>query len=71
MIASNGATNPFLSADESMGETFSVWTLFSHVGVYVTAIALHIPTRLGIFCCYFFWCQTARIAHQPLQSGST
>ena len=71
MITSNGPMNPFLSTDESTGETVSVWTLFSHVGVYVMGIELLIPAGLGIFCCYFFWCQPARLACQPLQSGST
>ena len=71
MVTSNGPINPFLCTDESMGETVSVWTLFSHAGVYVMAIGLLILAGLGIFCCYFFWCQTARLAHQPLWSGST
>ena len=26
---------------------------------------------LRIFCCYFFWCQPARLACQPLQPGSS
>ena len=46
---------PF-SPEESTGDTDSIWTLFSHTGVYVTAIGLLIPAGLGIFCCYFFWC---------------
>ena len=29
MITSDGSMNPFLSTDESIGETVSVWTLFS------------------------------------------
>ena len=29
-----------------------------------------IPAGLGIFCCYFFWCQPARLVHQPLQPGN-
>ena len=70
MITSNGPMNTFLSIDESTGETVSVWTLFSHTGVYVMAIASLIPAGLGIFCCYLFWCQPARLVHQPLQSGS-
>ena len=71
MVNTNGPINPFLSTDESIGETVSAWTLFSHAGVYVMAIGLLIPAGLGIFCCYFFWCQPARLACQPLQSGST
>ena len=29
-----------------------------------------IPAVLGIFCCYFFWDQPARLACQPLQPGT-
>ena len=46
---------PFTSPEESKGDTASIWTLFSHTGVYVKAIGLLIPAGLGIFCCYFFW----------------
>ena len=46
---------PF-SPGESTGDTDSMWTLFSHTGIYVTAIGLIIPAGFGIFCCYFFWC---------------
>ena len=61
---------PFTSPEESTGDTASIWTLFSHTGVYVTAIGLLIPAGLGIFCCYFFWFQPARLAHWPLQPGT-
>ena len=44
---------PFTSPEESTGDTDSIWTLFSHTGVYVMAIGLLIPAGLGIFCCYF------------------
>ena len=54
---------PFTSPEESTGDTDSIWTLFSHTGVYVMAIGLLIYAGLGIFCCYFFWCQPARLAH--------
>ena len=47
---------PLTSPEESTGDTASIWTLFSHTGVYVTAIGSLIPAGLGIFCCYFFWC---------------
>ena len=56
MITSNGPMNPLLSTDGSIGETVSVWTLFSYAGVYIMAIGSLIPAGLGIFCCYFFWC---------------
>ena len=58
-----------MSTDESIGETVSVWTLFSHAEVYVMAIESLIPAQLEIFCCYIFWCQPARLVCQPLQSG--
>ena len=60
---------PF-SPEESAGDTDSIWSLFSYTGIYVTAIRLLIPAGLGIFCCYFFWCQPARLACWPLQPGT-
>ena len=71
MISSITPITPFTSPEESRGDTVSIWTLFSHTGVYVTAIGLLIPAGLGIFCCYFFWCQPATLACQPLQPGTT
>ena len=71
MITSHRPVNPFLSTDVTTEDTASIWALFSHAGVYVTAIGSLIPPGLGIFCCYFFWCLPARLACQPLQSGST
>ena len=70
MISSNRPITPFMSTDESVDKTASIWTLFSHTGIYVTAIGLLIPVGLGIFHCYFFWCQPASLACWPLQSGS-
>ena len=55
---------------ESAEHTGSIWTLFSHPGIYVSAIGSLIPVGLGLFCCYFFWCQPARLACQPLQPGN-
>ena len=34
------------------------------------AIGLLIPAGLGIFFCYFFWCQPARLVCQPLQPSN-
>ena len=59
-----------LSPEESTGNTDSIWTLFLHKGVYVMSIGLLISEGLGIFWGYFFWCQPARLAHQPLQPGT-
>ena len=56
MVSSNRSINPFMSTDESIGDTVSIWTLFSHTGVYVMAIGSLIPAGFRIFCCYFFWC---------------
>ena len=56
--------------EESTGDTDSIWTLFSHTGVYVTAIRSLIPAVLGISYCYFFWCQPARLVCWPLQPGT-
>ena len=56
MISGITPITSFTSPEESTGDTVSIWTLFSHTGVYITAIRLLIPTGLGIFCCYFFWC---------------
>ena len=61
---------PFSSA-ESTGDTDSIWTLFSHTGVYVMAIGSLIPAGLGIFCCYLFWCRPTRLVCCPLQPGTT
>ena len=48
----------FTSPEESTGDTDSIWTLFSHTGVYVMAIGSLIRAGLGIF-----WCQPARLVH--------
>ena len=41
---------------ESSGNIDSIWTLFTHSGIYVSAIGSLIPVGIGLFCCYFFWC---------------
>ena len=60
MVSSYRPITPFISTDESIDDTTSLWTLFSHTGIYVMAIGSLIPAGLGIFCCYFFWCLPAR-----------
>ena len=55
---------------KSSDNTNSIWTLFLHPGIYISAIGLLIPVGLGLFCCYFFWCQSARLVCQPLQPGN-
>ena len=39
---------------ESTGNPDSLWTLFTHLGIYVSAIGSLIPVGIGLFCCYFF-----------------
>ena len=56
-------TLPIILFDKkSMEHTGSIWTLFSHQGIYVSAIGTLIPAGLGLFCCYFFWYQPVRLA---------
>ena len=70
MVSRNGHITPFMSTDESIDDKASIWTLFSHTGIYVMAIGVLMHAELGIFCCYFFWCQPARLVCQPLWTGS-
>ena len=56
MLNNNRHVIPFAISDESVDYTASIWTLFSHTGIYIMAIGSLIPAGLGIFCCYFFWC---------------
>ena len=74
MINSKRLIILFVSNNESIDDTawtlWTLWTLFSHKGIYVTAIGLLIPTGLGIFCSYFFWCWPVTLVCWPLWSGS-
>ena len=45
---------PFDTTDESTEDTDSIWTLFLHTGMYITAIGLLIPAGLGIFVAISF-----------------
>ena len=61
-------TLPIMPLDmdkESTEHTGSIWTVFLHPGIYITAIGSLIPAGLGLFCCYFFWCQHARLVCLP------
>ena len=58
------STIPVMPFDtESIGNTDSLWTLSTHLRIYISAIGLLIPVGIGLFCCYFFWCQSARLVH--------
>ena len=70
IINSTQQIMPFDTGDESTEETDSIWTLFSHTGMHITAIGSLIPAGLGLFCCYFIWCQPAKLACQRLQPGN-
>ena len=61
MVSGNKPLTPFTSPDESVDDTASIWMLFLHTGIYVTAIGSLIPAGLGIFFVTFFWCQPARL----------
>ena len=37
-------------------DTDSLWNVFTHPGIYVSALGSLIPVGIGLFCCYFFWC---------------
>ena len=47
---------------EPSEDTDSLWHVFTHPGIYISAIGSIIPVGIGLFCCYFFWCQPARLA---------
>ena len=65
-------TLPIIPFDkESTEHAGSIWTLFLHPGIHISAIGLLIPVGLGLFCCYFFWCCPARLVCLPLQPGNT
>ena len=51
-------------------DTDTLWNMFTHPAIYISALGLLIPVGIGLFCCCFFWCQPARLACQPLQSGN-
>ena len=55
---------------EPSDNTDSLLGVFTHPGIYVSALGSIIPIGIGLFCCYFFWCQPARLACQPLQPGN-
>ena len=63
-------TLPIISFEtESTENTDSIWTLFAHPRRYISAIGSLIPVEIGLFC-FYFWCQPARLACQPLQPGN-
>ena len=47
----------------------TLWNLLTHPAIYVSALGPLIAVGIGLVCCYFFWCQPARLVHLPLQPG--
>ena len=41
---------------EPSEDTNSLWSVFTHPGIYISALGLIIPVGIALFCCYFFWC---------------
>ena len=37
-------------------DTNTLWNLFNHPRIYISALGSLIPVGIGLFCCYFFWC---------------
>ena len=55
MVSSNGPITPFVSTDESIDDTTSIWTLLSHTDIYIMVMGLLILAGLGTFFCSLFW----------------
>ena len=51
MLINTPPVMPFDMDEESTEHINLIWTLFSHTGMYITAIGLLIPAGLGLFCC--------------------
>ena len=37
---------------EPSEDTDSLWSVFTHPGIYVSALGLLIPVGIGLFCCF-------------------
>ena len=51
---------PFITKPSE--DTDTLWHLFTHPGIYISALGSLILVGIGLFCCYFFWSQPARLA---------
>ena len=54
---------------KSSEDSGTLWSLFSHPGIYISALGSVLPVGIVFFCCYYLWCQPATSVHRPLQSG--
>ena len=52
------------------GDINTLWNMFTYPAIYISALGPIIILGIGLFCCYFFWCQPARSVHCPLKSGN-
>ena len=39
---------------QSSEDTNTLWSLFTHPGIYISALGSILPVGVGLFCCYFF-----------------
>ena len=62
MISGIHCITPFTTPKESTGDTDSIWTLFSHTGVYVMAIRSLIPAGIRDFLLLFLLVSTCQIS---------
>ena len=62
MVSSNRPITPFMSTDEWIEDTDSIWTLFFHTGIYVTAIGLLITCRIRDILLLLFLVPTCQIS---------
>ena len=68
LLNSTMQLTPF--STEPSEDTNSLWSVFTHPGIYVSALGSIIPVGIGLFYCYFFWCPPARLVCRPLQPGN-
>ena len=41
---------------ELSGDTDTLWNMFTHPAIYVSALGPLMIVGIGLFCCYFLWC---------------
>ena len=47
---------PYTIQHETIRGIRHFWNLFSHPGIYVSALGSVLPVGVILFCCYYFWC---------------
>ena len=51
------STMPLVPSNtEPSDDTDSLWSVFTHPRIYISALGSIIPVEIGLFYCYFFWC---------------